>query len=47
MIKEKVIHSLIIKDEEWDESWCKRWDDESLLTQHNTLTAEDDVRLSS
>ncbi len=46
MIERKVIHFLIVKNKEWDESWCKHWDDESSLTQHNALTAEDDARLS-
>ncbi len=46
MIKRKATHSFIIEDEEWDESWCKHWNDESLFTQHDASTAEDDVKLS-
>ncbi len=46
MIERKVIHFLIIENEEWDKSWCKRWNDESSFTQHDALTAENDVKLS-
>ncbi len=46
MIERKATHSFIVKDEEQDKSWCKHWNDESLLTQHDASTAEDDARLS-
>ncbi len=47
MIERKATHFLIVKDEEWDESWCKRWNSESSFTQHDASTAEDDARLNS
>ncbi len=47
MIKREVTYSFIVKDKKQDKSWCKCWDDESSLTQHNASTTEDDARLSS
>ena len=43
----KITYSLIVKDEEQNESWCKRWNDESSLAQYDASTAEDDARLNS
>ncbi len=47
MIERKATHSLIVKDEERDKSWCKCWSDELSSAQHDASTAEDDARLSS
>ncbi len=47
MIERKATHSLIVKDEEQDESWCKRWNNDLLFMQHDVLIVEDDAKLSS
>ena len=47
MLKRKITHSLIIKDEEQDNFKCKWWDVESSFTQRDASSAEESIKLNS
>ncbi len=47
MLREKTTHSLIIKDEEWNDFEHEWWNVESLLAQHDASSAEKSMKLNS
>ncbi len=47
MLREKTIHSFIIKDEEWDDFKHEWWDVELSFTQRDTSLAEESAKLNS
>ncbi len=47
MLREKTTHSLIVKDEEWDNFKRKWWNVESSLAQRDASSAEESMRLDS
>ncbi len=47
MLREKTIHSFIVKDEERDDFKREQWDVESTLAQRDASSAEESARLNS